>query len=133
MTLVVQKFGGTSVGGTDRIDAVAERVLAARDAGREVVVVVSAMAGETDRLLGLARAISTHGRPNPRELDVLLATGEQVTIALLCMALEKRGITARSFTGRQAGIVTDSGHTRARILEIRGEALLEEIDRKSVV
>lgn len=127
MTLVVQKFGGTSVGGTDRIDAVAERVLAARDAGREVVVVVSAMAGETDRLLGLARAISTHGRPNPRELDVLLATGEQVTIALLCMALEKRGITARSFTGRQAGIVTDSGHTRARILEIRGEALLEEI------
>src|SRR5690606_29394396 len=84
VALIVQKFGGTSVGGVDRIEGVADKVLAAREAGHALVVVVSAMAGETDRLLGLARAISTHGRPNPRELDVLLATGEQVTIALLC-------------------------------------------------
>ncbi|HEX6927797.1 MAG TPA: aspartate kinase, partial [Gammaproteobacteria bacterium] len=89
MTLIVQKYGGTSVGGIDRIEGVADKVCAARAEGNDVVVVLSAMAGETDRLLGLARAISTHGRPNPRELDVLLATGEQVTIALLCMALEK--------------------------------------------
>lgn len=132
MTLIVQKFGGTSVGGTDRIDAVAERVLTAREAGIDVAVVVSAMAGETDRLLGLARAISTHGRPNPRELDVLLATGEQVTIALLCMALEKRGITARSFTGTQAGIRTDSAYNRARITDLDCGALFNEISHGRV-
>lgn len=132
MALIVQKFGGTSVGGIDRIESVADRIAAARDAGHDVVVVLSAMAGETDRLLGLARAISTHGRPNPRELDVLLATGEQVTIALLCMALEKRGVTARSFTGAQAGIRTDNGHTRARILEIHAAELHEHLGRGRV-
>ncbi|HEX7047531.1 MAG TPA: aspartate kinase [Gammaproteobacteria bacterium] len=127
MTLIVQKFGGTSVGGIDRIEGVADRIAASREAGDDVVVVLSAMAGETDRLLGLARAISTHGRPNPRELDVLLSTGEQVTIALLCMALEKRGVTARSFNGLQAGIRTDNGHTKARILEIDASALREQL------
>lgn len=132
VTLIVQKYGGTSVGGIDRIEGVADKVCAARAAGNDVVVVLSAMAGETDRLLGLARAISTHGRPNPRELDVLLATGEQVTIALLCMALEKRGVTARSFTGLQAGIRTDSGHSKARIADIDPAALREQLDRGRV-
>lgn len=127
MALIVQKFGGTSVGDIDRIEGVADRLLETRLAGDDSAVVLSAMAGETDRLLGLARAISTHGRPNPRELDVLLATGEQVTIALLCMALEKRGITARSFNGQQAGIVTDSGHNKARIEAIDPERLRHEI------
>lgn len=123
VALIVQKFGGTSVGGVERIEGVADILLATRAAGDETVVVLSAMAGETDRLLTLARAISTHGRPNPRELDVLLATGEQVTIALLCMALEKRGITARSFTGLQAGIRTNSGHGRAQIESIDCDVL----------
>lgn len=132
MTLIVQKYGGTSVGGIDRIEGVADKVAAARASGHDLVIVLSAMAGETDRLLGLARAISTHGRPNPRELDALLATGEQVTIALLCMALEKRGITARSFTGFQAGIRTDSGHNKARILEINRDALLEQVGKGRV-
>lgn len=129
MALIVQKFGGTSVGGVERIEGVADILLASREAGDDCVVVLSAMAGETDRLLTLARAISTHGRPNPRELDVLLATGEQVTIALLCMALEKRGITARSFTGLQAGIRTDSSHSRARIESIAHEGLAHELSR----
>ncbi len=132
MALIVQKYGGTSVGGIDRIEGVADKIVAARDAGHDVVVVLSAMAGETDRLLGLARAISSHGRPNPRELDVLLATGEQVTIALLCMALEKRGITARSFTGSQAGIRTDNTHNRARIHAIDCDALLSQLERGRV-
>lgn len=132
MALIVHKYGGTSVGGIDRIDGVAERIVAAREAGDDVVVVVSAMAGETDRLLGLARAISTHGRPNPRELDVLLATGEQVSIALLCMALEKCGVTARSFTGQQAGIRTDDGHGRARIVDIDTNALRAQLDQGRV-
>lgn len=115
MALIVQKFGGSSVADLGRIDAVAEKIAAARQAGHELVVVVSAMAGETDRLLGLARALCDRHRPNPRELDVLLATGEQVTIALLAMALEKRQISARSWTGGQAGIRTDAAHTKARI------------------
>lgn len=132
MALIVQKFGGTSVGDLDRIEAVADKVLAAREAGDDIVVVLSAMAGETDRLLGYARAISTHGRPNPRELDLLLSTGEQVTIALLCMALEKRGVTARSFTGFQAGIHTDDAHNKARILDIDTHALVEQIGKGRV-
>lgn len=132
MALIVQKFGGTSVGDLDRIEAVADKVLVAREAGDDIVVVLSAMAGETDRLLGYARAISTHGRPNPRELDLLLSTGEQVTIALLCMALEKRGVTARSFTGFQAGIRTDDAHNKARILDIDTRALREQIGKGRV-
>lgn len=132
MALLVQKFGGTSVGDIDRIDGVAERVLAARNDGHQVVVVVSAMAGETDRLLRLAGAISTHGRPNPRELDVLLATGEQVTIALLCMALEKAGVTGRSYTGSQAGILTDQVHGRGRIEQVKPDSLLADLERGRV-
>ena len=132
MALIVHKYGGTSVGGVDRIEGVADKIAAARDAGDDVVVVLSAMAGETDRLLGLARVISSHGRPNPRELDVLLATGEQVTIALLCMALEKRGVTARSFTGVQAGIRTDGGHNKARIESVDRTTLLEQVSRGRV-
>lgn len=132
VALIVQKFGGTSVGDLGRIEAVADKVLAAREAGDDIIVVLSAMAGETDRLLGYARAISTHGRPNPRELDLLLSTGEQVTVALLCMALEKRGVTARSFTGFQAGIRTDDAHNKASILDIDTRALLAQIGKGRV-
>ncbi|EXJ16305.1 aspartate kinase [Imhoffiella purpurea] len=116
MALIVQKYGGTSVGSVERIMAVAERVKRWRDQGHQVVVVVSAMSGETDRLIGLARQIQT--RPDPRELDVLLSTGEQVTIALLSMALSAQGCPARSYTGAQVHILTDSAHNKARIRDI---------------
>ncbi len=116
MALLVQKFGGTSVGSIGRIQAVAEKVAVARSEGHDVVVVVSAMSGETNRLLGLAREISE--RPNSREMDVLLSTGEQVTIALLSMALEEQNCRARSFTGAQVHIRTDSEHNKARIIDI---------------
>jgi aspartate kinase len=116
MALIVQKYGGTSVGTVERITAVAERVTRWRDRGNQVVVVVSAMSGETDRLIGLARQIQE--RPVPRELDVLLSTGEQVTIALLTMALDARGCPARSYTGAQVHILTDSAHNKARIRDI---------------
>ena len=113
MSTIVQKFGGTSVGDTKRIDAVAERVARTQRAGHKVVVVVSAMSGETDRLLGLAKSIDP--RISGRELDVLLSTGEQVTIALLCMALAKHGVPAVSYTGAQVRILTDSAFNKARI------------------
>ena len=116
MSLIVQKFGGTSVGSLERIARVAGRVRSARARGDDVVVVVSAMSGETDRLLGLARSVQD--RPDPRELDVLLSTGEQVTIALLAMRLQESGCAARSYTGHQVRIGTDSAHTRARIVHI---------------
>ncbi len=116
MSLIVQKYGGTSVGTTERISAVADKVMRYRERGDDVVVVVSAMSGETDRLLGLANAIGSV--PVPRELDVLLATGEQVTIALLSMALQQRGCAARSYTGAQVHIRTDSAHNKARIRAI---------------
>lgn len=116
MALLVQKFGGTSVGTVERIEAVADKVKGFREQGHDVVVVVSAMSGETNRLLGLADAIMEE--PTPRELDVLVSTGEQVTIALLSMALNKRGCPARSYTGAQVRIKTDSTHTKARITEI---------------
>ena len=116
MSLIVQKYGGTSVGSTERIGAVADKVIGWRDKGHDVVVVVSAMSGETNRLIDLAGEISA--RPVPRELDVLLATGEQVTIALLSMALEERGCPAKSYTGSQVHIRTDSAHNKARIREI---------------
>jgi aspartate kinase len=116
MSLIVQKYGGTSVGSTERIEAVAERVKRWRDQGHQVVVVVSAMSGETNRLIGLAKAITES--PSPRELDVLVSTGEQVTIALLAMALEKIGVAARSYTGGQVHIRTDSAFNKARIQEI---------------
>jgi len=113
MGLIVQKFGGTSVGSTDRIAAVASRIKGTRDSGHDVVVVVSAMSGETDRLIRFAHEIDPN--PSPRELDVLLATGEQVTIALLSMSLLSQGCDARSYTGGQVLIRTDDAHTKARI------------------
>ena len=129
MALIVQKYGGTSVGSPERIQAVAERVIRTRKAGDQVVVVLSAMSGETDRLLALAHRVSP--KPDERELDLLLSTGERVTIALLAMALRERGYAARSFTGRQVGIVTDDVHTRARIERVAADrvrdALAEDV------
>ncbi|WP_134575858.1 aspartate kinase [Pseudomonas aeruginosa] len=116
MALIVQKFGGTSVGTVERIEQVAEKVKKFREAGDDVVVVVSAMSGETNRLIGLANQIME--QPVPRELDVMVSTGEQVTIALLSMALIKRGVPAVSYTGNQVRILTDSAHTKALILHI---------------
>src|SRR5215472_213501 len=121
MALIVQKYGGTSMGDCSRIEHVAGKVAAARGQGHDVVVAVSAMAGETDRLLGLANSITP--RPDAREMDVLLATGEQVSIALLCIALEKRGLKAQSFTAHQVCIRTDSAHRKARIEAIDTEKL----------
>jgi aspartate kinase len=118
MGLIVQKYGGTSVGSIERIQAVAQKVKATQEQGHQVVVVVSAMSGETNRLIALAREIETS--PEPREMDVLLSTGEQVTIALLCMALHKIGAHARSYTGAQVQILTDNAHSKARIREIDG-------------
>ncbi len=129
MALIVQKYGGTSVASPERIQAVAERVIRTRKAGDQVVVVLSAMSGETDRLLALAHRVSPN--PDERELDLLLSTGERVTIALLAMALRERGYAARSFTGRQVGIVTDDVHTRARIERVAADrvrdALAEDV------
>ena len=131
MGLIVQKFGGTSVAGPERIAAVAERVRNTRRAGHDVVVVVSAMSGETDRLIAFAREVAPE--PDPRELDVLLATGEQVTIALLSMSLLARGCAARSYTGGQVLIRTDDAHTRARITRIDETRIREELGRARVV
>ena len=131
MALIVQKYGGTSVGSIERINAVAERIKTWRDRGDQVVVVVSAMSGETDRLIGLAKAIQE--RPNPREMDVLVSTGEQVTIALLCMALESIGCLAKSYTGGQVQVRTDSAHNKARIVDIDGEPVRADLDAGRVV
>ena len=116
MALIVQKYGGTSVGSVERIEHVAEKVIAAKNQGNQLVVVVSAMSGETNRLVELAKSVAD--KPEPRELDVLLSTGEQVTIALLAMAFIKRGCPARSYAGHQVHILTDSAHNKARILDI---------------
>jgi aspartate kinase len=116
MSLLVQKYGGTSVGSVERIQQVAEKVSSFRAQGHDMVVVVSAMSGETNRLIALAKEIQE--TPDPRELDVLVSTGEQVTIALLCMALKKCGVEARSYTGGQVRILTDSAFTKARIQSI---------------
>jgi len=126
MSTIVQKFGGTSVGDVKRIEAVAERVARTQRAGNKVVVVVSAMSGETDRLLGLAKAIDA--RIGGRELDVLLSTGEQVTIALLCMALAKQGVPAVSYTGAQVRILTDSAFNKARIEAIDEHRVRADLD-----
>ena len=131
MALLMQKFGGTSVGSVERIQAVAERIGRCRDAGDAVVVVVSAMGHTTDELTGLAAAISAS--PPQREMDMLLASGEQVSIALLAMALNERGIAAVSMTGPQVGIVTESTHGRARILEIRTDRIRNHLDEGRVV
>ena len=131
MALIVQKYGGTSVGSPERIQAVAGKIIRYRDQGHQLVVVVSAMSGETDRLLGLAGAMSE--RPKPRELDVLLATGEQTTIALLSMALEARGCEARSYTGAQVHILTDDAHNKARIREIDADGIAADLAAQRVV
>lgn len=119
MALLIQKFGGTSVGNVERIHRIAELIERTRHAGNQVVVVLSAMSGETDRLWRLAHDVTPY--PDARELDVLLSSGERVTIALLAMKLRSRGINARSFTGRQVGIVTNSSHTRARIAKVTAD------------
>ena len=129
MALIVQKYGGTSVGSIERIRNVAERVAKFKMLGHQVVVVLSAMSGETNRLIGLAKEIQKD--PDPREMDVLLATGEQVTIALLTMALKDLGLKAKSYTGSQVRIVTDSAHTKARILSI-DEQNMRKIGRAHV-
>ena len=131
MALIVQKYGGTSVGTPERIQKVADKVIHYRDQGHRLVVVVSAMSGETDRLLGLAASVAE--RPTPRELDVLLATGEQATIALLSMALQARGCPARSYTGGQVHILTDDAHNKARILEINGARVNADLAAGRVV
>jgi len=131
MALIVQKYGGTSVGTVERIEAVAQKIFAARQRGDKVVVVVSAMSGETNRLVALADAISEF--PDPREMDVLLSTGEQVTIALLSMALHKLGCPACSYTGGQVRILTDNAHGKARILDIDGGSVSEDLAAGRVV
>lgn len=131
MALYVQKFGGTSVGSVERIKAVAEKVKRFRDEGHQVVVVVSAMSGETNRLIDLASQINDD--PTPREMDMLVSTGEQVTISLLAMALHKLGVPATSYTGAQVGIRTDSAHTKARIQRIETDELKEDLAEGQVV
>ena len=131
MALIVQKYGGTSVGTPDRIREVAKKVAAGRKRGDDLVVVVSAMSGETNRLTGLADEVSS--QPDPREMDVLLSTGEQVTIALLAMALKELGCEARSYTGSQVHILTDSAHNKARILNIDEEGIREDLDEGRVI
>jgi aspartate kinase len=131
MALIVQKYGGTSVGTTERIRNVARRVAKFLTQGHQLVVVVSAISGETNRLLALAKELQAE--PDPRELDVVLATGEQVTIGLLCMALLDRGVKARSYTGGQVSILTDNAHTKARILKIDEQRMRGDLDAGSVV
>jgi aspartate kinase len=125
MALIVQKYGGTSVGTIERIHRVADRVAHTQGEGNQVVVVLSAMSGETDRLVKLAHEVTTV--PDERELDMLLSTGERITIALLSMELRGRGINARSFTGRQVGIITDSAHTKARIARVTADRIKEAL------
>jgi len=131
VALIVQKYGGTSVGNIEKIEGVAEKVIATRKQGHDVVVVVSAMSGETNRLIELARQISD--TPTPREYDVLVSTGEQVTIALLAMAIEKRGQAARSYTGSQVNIRTDNAHTKARIMEIDEKRVRGDLEAGRIV
>lgn len=131
MALVVQKYGGTSVGTVERIKAVAEKVGRFHDDGNQVIVTVSAMSGETNRLLGLSKEISSS--PAARELDVVVSTGEQVTIGLLVMALIELGYDARSYTGGQVKIVTDSAHGKARIQRIEDQNLRNELDAGRIV
>jgi aspartate kinase len=131
MAFLVQKYGGTSVGSVERINAVADKIKAAREASHQIIVVLSAMSGETNRLIALAKAMQDP--PSPRELDVLLSTGEQVTIALLSMALEQRGCPARSYTGGQVRILTDSAYNKARILDIDQARIRADLDAGRVV
>ena len=131
MSLFVQKFGGTSVGDIGRIEAVADKVAGFRADGHSIVVVVSAMSGETNRLIELAHQVQD--RPVPREMDVLVSTGEQVTTALLSMALNKRGVKAKSYNGSQVRILTDDAHTKARIREIDDQRLHTDLEQGYVI
>ena len=131
MALIVQKYGGTSVGSVERIKQVAERVAKFKTLGHQVVVVLSAMSGETNRLIELAKAVQSE--PDPRELDVLVSTGEQVTVALLAMALKDLGLKAKSYTGTQVRILTDDAHTKARILDIDEANIRTDLDAGKVV
>ncbi|MCP1660143.1 aspartate kinase [Neisseria perflava] len=131
MALIVQKYGGTSVGSAERIKNVAKRVAKTRAEGHDVVVVVSAMSGETNRLVALAHEMQD--TPDPRELDVVLATGEQVTIGLLAMALKNIGVDAKSYTGWQVAVKTDTAHTKARIEEIDGDKMRDDLKAGRVV
>ena len=131
MSLIVQKFGGTSVGTVEKIQQVAEKVSKFHGNGDRLVVVVSAMSGETNRLVALAQEMQE--RPVPRELDVLLSTGEQVTIGLLCMALDEIGVSAISFTGSQVQLLTDDSHTKARIRRVDDKKIQQELEKGNVV
>jgi len=131
MALIVQKYGGTSVGTTERIKNVAKRIARFQKEGHQLVIVVSAMTGETNRLIGLAKDIQAS--PDPRELDVVVSTGEQVTIGLLSMALMEQGLKARSYTGPQVRILTDNTHTKARILKIDEDRIRQDLDEGHVV
>lgn len=131
MALIVQKYGGSSVGNLDRIHHVAEKVIKAKNEGHHIVVVVSAMYGETDRLIQLANALTQNH--DPREYDVLISSGEQISMALLSMALNSKNCPARSFTGPQVGIQTDRIHTKARILEVKTEVIRRELQLDRIV
>ena len=131
MALIVQKYGGTSVGSPERIKNVANRIAKFKAAGHDVVVVVSAMSGETNRLVALAEAMQEY--PDPREMDVILATGEQVTIGLLAMALKNIGLDAKSYTGWQVAVTTDSSHTKARIEDIDADHIHADIKEGKVI
>jgi aspartate kinase len=131
LPLLVQKYGGTSVGTPDRIHKVADRIVRSRRAGTDLVIVVSAMGDTTDDLLDLANRVSD--RSHPRELDMLLTAGERISMALVAMAVRDRGQEAVSFTGSQSGIVTDTSHTRAKILEVKADRIREELKRGRVV
>ena len=131
MPIIVQKYGGTSVGSVERIQAVADRVVAAREAGNDVVVVVSALGHTTDELLAMASEIAPI--PDPRELDMLLTAGERIAMSLLGIAINARGCRAASYTGSQAGIMTDHEHGKARIVEIRPKRILEALEAGNVV
>jgi aspartate kinase len=131
MSLIVQKYGGTSVGTPERIRAVARRVARYKSLGHQVVVVVSAMSGETNRLIGLAKEIMAE--PDPRELDVMVSTGEQVSIGMTALALIDLGIKAKSYTGSQVRILTDDAHTKARILKIDHDNIQDDLDNGYVV
>lgn len=131
MALIVQKYGGTSVGSVERIKNVARRIAKWQNAGHQVVVVVSAMSGETNRLIALAKEIQKN--PDPRELDVIASTGEQVTIGLLAMALQNLGVQARSYTGPQVRVLTDNAYTKARIKEIDSHRIMGDLNDGKVV
>jgi aspartate kinase len=131
VTLIIQKYGGTSVGSTERIKNVARRIMRFQSRGYQVVVVVSAMSGETNRLIALAKEFQAH--PDPRELDVMVSTGEQVSVALLSMALMDLGIKAKSYTGSQVRILTNNAYTKARILKIDENKIRSDLDAGYVV